>query len=92
MGASQNGSESKAVDAAAEMERYRCGTIQYTKFSLVALFGWMIWGNICFNLFETQGGYTILNLYLQDNFHASNLTVNLLFNVIQFCNNFKLPA
>ncbi len=81
MSASQNGPE-KAVDAAAEMERYRCGTLQYTKFSLIALFGWMIWGEICFNLFETQGGYTILNLYLQDNFHVSNLMVNVLFNVI----------
>jgi WD40 repeat protein len=63
-------------------ERYRCGNLTYTKASLAALFGWLIWGDICFNLFETQGGYTILNLYLQDNFHVSNLTVNILFNVI----------
>jgi WD40 repeat protein len=72
------------LDAAKALEAacYRCGSLQYTKFSLIALFGWMIWGNICFNLFETQGGYTILNLYLQDNFHVSNLTVNILFNMI----------
>ena len=74
-----NPSEPTAAEIA---ERYRCGSLQYTKASLVVLFGWMIWGNICFNLFEGQGGYTILNLYLQDNFHVSNLTVNILFNVI----------
>lgn len=68
--------------AAQADDRYRVGSLRYTKASLVMLFGWMIWGNICFNLFETQGGYTILNLYLQDNFHVSNLTVNILFNVI----------
>lgn len=63
-------------------ERYRVGTLVYTKASLVMLFGWMIWGNICFNLFESMGGPSILGLYLQDNFHVSNLTVNILFNVI----------
>ncbi len=63
-------------------ERYRCGSLQYTKISLFVLFSWMIWGNICFNLFESMGGPTILGLYLQDNFHVSNLTVNILFNVI----------
>ncbi len=62
--------------------RYRCGSLTYTKFGLFMLFGWMIWGNICFNLFEGMGGPTILNLYLQDNFHVSNLTVSFLLFVI----------
>lgn len=72
----------KKVDAADEMAKYRVGTLQYTKASLAMLFGWMVWGHICFDLFESHGGYTIMNLYLQDNFHVSNLTVNILFNVI----------
>jgi len=63
-------------------ERYRCGSLVYTKATLAMLFGWMVWGSICFDLFEQHGGYTIMNLYLQDNFRVSNLTVNILFNVI----------
>jgi MFS family permease len=46
------------------------------------LFSWLIWGNVCFNLFETIGGPNILGLYLQDNFHVSNLQVNILFSFI----------
>lgn len=63
-------------------ERYRCGSLQYTKASLIMLFGWMVWGNICFNLFEGQGGPSMIMMYLQDNFHVSNLTINIVFGVI----------
>ncbi len=70
------------IDAAAELARYRVGTLQYTKAGLAMLFGWMVWGHICFDLFEHHGGYTIMNLYLQDNFRVSNKTVNIMFNII----------
>ena len=36
--------------------RYKVGTLHYTKAGLVSLFGWMIMGNLCFNLFEGNGG------------------------------------
>ena len=75
-------SDGKPLEPSQKNEQYRCGSLLYSKAGLIALFGWMIWGKICFDLFEQHGGYTIMNLYLQDNFHASNLTVNLLFNVI----------
>ena len=45
-----------AAGGAPQDEKMRAGTLLYTKAGLFALFGWMIWGNICFNLFEQQGG------------------------------------
>ncbi|MEI6165862.1 MAG: MFS transporter [bacterium] len=63
-------------------DKYKVGTLHYTKVTLFALFSWMIWGNLCFLLFESAGGPNILGLFLQDNFHVSNLQVNILFNVI----------
>ncbi len=61
---------------------YRIGTLVYTKAALFAMFSWLLWGNLCFQLFESAGGPGILGLYLQDNFHVSNLQVNILFNLI----------
>ncbi|MDD2707920.1 MAG: MFS transporter [Verrucomicrobiae bacterium] len=31
---------------------YRCGSLVYTKMGLVALFGWLLWGDFCFTLME----------------------------------------
>lgn len=61
---------------------YRCGTLRYTQAGLFVLFGWLLWGDFCFTVFETVGGPGILALYLQDNFHISNFQVNLVFGVI----------
>ena len=63
-------------------ERYRVGTLHYTKAGLFAIFGWMIMANLCFNLFEGNGGAGSIPLYLQDNFHISNTLVSVLFNFI----------
>ena len=63
-------------------ERYRCGSLRYTKVGLIVLFGWMVWGDICFKLFEGNGGPSVIMMYLQDNFHTSNLTINFMFGVI----------
>ena len=31
---------------------YHCGTLVYTRLTLVALFGWLLWGNFCFQIME----------------------------------------
>ncbi len=62
--------------------KYSVGTLRYTKAGLLVLFGWLLWGDFCFTLFETIGGPGILGLYLQDNFRVSNKTVNIMFNII----------
>ena len=63
-------------------ENYKVGTLQYTKAGLFAVFSWVLWGDLCFQLFESAGGPGILGLYLQDNFHVSNVQINILFNLI----------
>jgi WD40 repeat protein len=63
-------------------ERYKVGTLQYTKAGLFALFGWMIMANLCFGLFEGNGGAGSIPFYLQDNFHVSNTMISVLFNFI----------
>ncbi len=63
-------------------DKYRCGTLHYTKAGLFALFGWMIMANLCFGLFEGNGGAGSIPFYLQDNFHISNTMVSVLFNFI----------
>lgn len=67
--------------AAPHDPRYRVGTLAYTQAGLFVLFGWLLWGDFCFTLFESIGGPNILGLFLQDNFHVSNVRVNLIFNV-----------
>ncbi|MFH0937988.1 MAG: MFS transporter [Planctomycetota bacterium] len=65
-----------------ENEKYRCGTLQYTKAGLFLLFSWLLLGDFCFQIFEHCGGPDILKLYLQDNFHTSNLYIYILFIAI----------
>ena len=31
---------------------YHCGTLTYTKMGLLAMFGWLLWGDFCFSLME----------------------------------------
>lgn len=68
--------------AAAIDERFRCGTLYYTKAALFVLFGWLLWGDFCFTIFENLGGPGILGLYLQDNFHVSNTQLYILFSLV----------
>ena len=44
---------STAAGIAPHNKRYHCGTLTYTKAGLVALFGWLLWGDFCFTLMET---------------------------------------
>ena len=62
--------------------KFTIGTLVYSKAGLFMLFGWLLWGDFCFTLFETIGGPSILGLYLQDNFRVSNKTINIMFNII----------
>lgn len=39
---------SEAVSA----KKYRCGTLEYTKMGLIALFGWLLWGDFCYTIME----------------------------------------
>ena len=74
--------EARNAELLKEQEKYRVGTLQYTKASLAATFGWMIMANLCFNLFEGNGGAGSIPFYLQENFHVSNFTISILFNFI----------
>lgn len=33
-------------------KKYRCGTLEYTKLGLIALFGWLLWGDFCYTIME----------------------------------------
>ncbi|RPI62512.1 MAG: hypothetical protein EHM48_03960, partial [Planctomycetaceae bacterium] len=63
-------------------EKLRCGTLQYTKSGLFVLFGWLLWGDFCFTVFESAGGPGVLGLFLQDNFHVSNFQITLTLGLI----------
>ena len=42
-----------AVESATSAQpQYRCGTLVYTRKTLVALFGWLLWGDFCFSMME----------------------------------------
>ena len=30
----------------------KCGTLEYTKLGLIALFGWLLWGDFCYTIME----------------------------------------
>jgi maltose/moltooligosaccharide transporter len=39
-------------DDAHAARTYRCGSLVYTRKTLVALFGWLLWGDFCFSMME----------------------------------------
>lgn len=52
---------------------FKCGSLLYTKRGLFALFGWLIWGDVCFTLMEAVVP-SILPLHFK-NLGASNMTI-----------------
>lgn len=52
---------------------FKCGSLLYTKRGLLALFGWLIWGDVCFTLMEAVVP-SILPLHFK-NLGASNVTI-----------------
>jgi hypothetical protein len=79
----KNGNRSPAPEGGAGpgADRYTVGTLSHTRAGLFVLFGWLLWGDFCFTLFESIGGPGILNLYLQDNFHVSVVQCTVIFGV-----------
>lgn len=69
--------------AASADPRMTVGTLTYTKAGLFGVFSWLLWASLCFQLFENSGGpEDTLGLYLQHNYHVSNVQINVLFNLI----------
>lgn len=83
----------QAVDATAtapedQRERFRCGTLLYTKAGLFTLFSWLLWGDFCFTLME-QIWPNILPLMLKAQ-GAPNIAMSVIVTIIPSAMNFVL--
>ncbi|MFA5865726.1 MAG: MFS transporter [Phycisphaerae bacterium] len=54
-----------AEDHSSPISRYQVGTLTYTRWGIVRLFAWLLWGDFCFSLMETVMP-TLLPLSLND--------------------------
>jgi len=59
---------------------FKCGSLFYTKRGLFSLFGWLIWGDICFTLMEVVVP-SVLPLHLR-NLGASNMNIGLVLTTL----------
>ncbi|MEI8241669.1 MAG: hypothetical protein WCI17_00230, partial [bacterium] len=59
---------------------YRCGSLVYTRKTLIALFGWLLWGDFCFSMMEIVLP-NILPLKLKD-LGVSNMLMSLVMTTI----------
>lgn len=71
-----------------ERDRFRVGTLQYTKAALVVLFLWLLGGDFCFTLMETVLPVT-LKLKLKD-LGAANVAMSLIVTTIPSGMNFMI--
>jgi len=69
-------------------DKFRCGTLVYTKMGLFTLFAWLLWGDFCFYLMETIWP-NVLPLLLK-NEGAPNFVVALVITAIPSAMNFVL--
>src|SRR5512147_2487343 len=60
----------------ASEDKFRCGTLRYTKAGLVMMFTWMLWGDFCFQIMEVVMP-KLLPLQLKD-MKSSNLLISML--------------
>ena len=67
-------------------DKYRCGTLQYTKKTLIYLFIWMLWGDFCYTMMELLIP-TLLPVVLRQH-EASNTLIGLLVGSIPAALNF----
>ena len=67
---------------------YHCGTLDYTRKTLIYLFIWMLWGDFCYTMMEMLIP-TLLPLVLKQH-QASNTTIGLLVGSIPALVNFIL--
>jgi MFS family permease len=64
----------------AEVKTWKCGSLVYTKRGLIALFGWLLWGDFCFTLMEAVVP-SILPLHLR-NLGASNTLIGIVLTTL----------
>lgn len=69
-------------------ERYRCGTLLYSKAGLFVLFSWLLWGDFCFTLMESVWP-KILPLMLKAE-GTPNFVISLVLTTIPAAMNFVL--
>lgn len=69
-------------------DRFRCGTLIYTRAGLFTLFAWLLWGDFCFYLMETIWP-TVLPLLLKAE-GAPNFALALVITTIPSAMNFVL--
>jgi len=69
-----------APDTPSAARTYHCGSLTYTRKTLVALFGWLLWGDFCFSMMETVLPH-ILPLKLKD-LGVSNALMSLIMTTI----------
>ena len=77
-----------AAQVSAHQDRYRCGTLVYTKGGLFALFGWLLWGDFSYTLMESVW-VTVLPLTLKSQ-GAPNTVIALVIATIPQAMNFIL--
>lgn len=79
----------QALDTAVETDtRYRAGTLQFTRASLVMLFVWLMWGDFCFTLMETVEP-TVMP-FMMDKLKASSTLISIFLVTIPAFMNFLL--
>lgn len=64
----------------AEVKTWKCGSLVYTKRGLIALFGWLLWGDFCFTFMEAVVP-SILPLHLR-NLGASNTLIGIVLTTL----------
>jgi len=62
------------------MDQIRCGTLSYTRRGLVALFAWLLWGDVCFTLMEAVVP-SVLPLKLRS-LDSSNMVIGLIMTTL----------
>jgi maltose/moltooligosaccharide transporter len=77
-----------ATNGAASDERFRCGTLLYTKAGLFVLFSWLLWGDFCFTLMESVWP-KILPLILRSE-GTPNFVISLVITTIPAAMNFVM--
>lgn len=73
-----------------QSERYRCGTLVYSKAGLFVLFSWMLWGDFCFSLMG-EIWRNILPLVLKSEGAPNTMTALVITTIPQAMNFFLNP-
>ncbi|MFA5863942.1 MAG: MFS transporter [Phycisphaerae bacterium] len=85
---SRGPSSTEALSLPEDADRYRAGTLTYTRMGLITLFLWLLWGDFCFTLMETVIP-TVLPLKLRS-LGAPNWLLGLFITTIPSSMNFMI--